>query len=117
MIFSSREEIGRAVKLLDEHKDGESVGESPVSETEDRVDVLFYQTRIQSIGTTDNKDYALMLLHFLTEPDTHRFCISKRFSEDITEDHKTVRIFPEFCDDILCIEFPNCLCLTWFMRF
>ena len=42
MIFSSCEEIGRAVELLYEHEDSESVGESPVSEAEDVVYVRFH---------------------------------------------------------------------------
>ena len=93
MIFSSSEEVGRAVELFDEHEDSESVGECPVSEAEDIIYVRFHQAHIESIRSTDDKDDTLMLLHFLTEPDTHRLRISEAISEDITEDHKTIRIF------------------------
>lgn len=90
MIFSSCEEIGRAVELLDEHEDSESVGESPVSKTENIINVRLHQICIKSIGTTDYKDNALVLLYFLIEPDAHRFRISECFSKDITKDHKTI---------------------------
>ena len=112
MIFPSGKEVGRAVELLDEHENSESVGESPVCKAEDIIYVRFHQAHIESIRSTDDKDHTLVLLHFLTEPDTHRFGISKSFSEDITEDHKTIRIFLELCDDVLRIQFSNRLCLT-----
>lgn len=66
MIFPPREDIETAIELLDEHEDGESVGESPISKAENIIDVRFHQTRIQPIGTANNKDNALVLLHFLT---------------------------------------------------
>lgn len=90
VIFPSSEEIRRAVELLDEHEDSESMGECPIRETEDKVYVRFHQNRIQSIRSTDDKDNTLVLLHFLTQPDTHRFRIAETFSENITEDDKTV---------------------------
>lgn len=112
MIFSSCEEIGRAVDLLDEHENGESVRESPVRKAENIIHMRFHEVHIEAIGTTDDKDHALMLLHFLIEPDTHRFRIAETFTEDITENHKTIRIFLELCDDILSIEFSNRLNLA-----
>jgi hypothetical protein len=93
MIFSSCEEIGRAIELLDEHEDSESVRESPISESENIVYMRFHESHIETIRSTYHKDNTLMLLHFLTEPDTHSFCISKTFPEDITKDDKTVWIF------------------------
>lgn len=89
MILSSGKEIGRAVELLDKYEDSESMGEDPVCKAEDIIYMRFHESHIETVRSTNHKNHTLMLLHFLTQPDTHRFRISRGFSEYITEDHKT----------------------------
>ena len=93
--------------LLDEHENSESVRESPVRKAENIIHMRFHEVHIEAIGTTDDKDHALMLLHFWLSQTLIAFVSPRLLPRTSQKTTKLSEYFSRLCDDILSIEFSE----------